>query len=92
MLEIPEAIVISRQLNKTVKGKRIKEAVAASTKHGLAWYFGEPSAYGALLRGRIIVNAAPYGGRVEISAEGAVLNFTDGVNLRYYKAGGGASR
>jgi len=32
MLEIPETIIISKQLNKVIKGKRIKEAVAASAK------------------------------------------------------------
>ena len=35
----------------------------------------------------MIENAAPYGGRIEIEAEGAVLHFGDGVNLRYYEVG-----
>ena len=87
MLELPEATVVSRQLNDVVKGKRIKQVVAAATKHGFAFYYGEPSDYDALLRGRTIGEAKPYGCRVEISAEGAVLNFGDGVNLRYYGAG-----
>jgi len=87
MLEIPETIVISKQLNKVIKGKRIKEAVAASTKHGFAWYFGEPSAYGSLLNGRTVENVEYFGSRVEIIAEGAALNLGEGVNLRYYEAG-----
>jgi len=87
MLEIPEAIVISRQLNQTVKGKRIKEVVAAASPHKFAWFYGEPSEYDALLRGRMIENAAPYGGRIEIEAEGAILHFGDGANLRFYEAG-----
>jgi len=86
MLEIPEAIVISRQLDQTVKEKRIKEVVTAASPHKFAWYFGEPSEYDALLCGRTIKTAFSYGGRIEILAEGAALQFGDGVNLRYYEA------
>jgi formamidopyrimidine-DNA glycosylase len=87
MFEIPEAIVISRQINETIAGKRIKKVIAASSPHKFAWFFGEPSEYDAFLSGRNIETAAPFGGRVEISAEGAVLHFGEGVILRYYKAG-----
>jgi len=87
MLEIPEAIVISEQLNKTIKDKRIKEAVAAASPHKFAWYFGEPSEYGTLLRGKTIGIAKAYGGRVEIEAEDSLLHFGDGVILRYYENG-----
>jgi len=86
MLEIPEAIVISRQLDQTVKGKRIKEVVTEASPHKFAWYFGDPSAYDALLRGRGIETAFSCGGRIELWAEDAVLHFGDGVNLRYYGA------
>jgi len=86
MLEIPEAIVISGQLAQTVKGKRVKEVVAAASPHKFAWYYEEPSEYDALLRGRTIESAISYGGRIEMSMEGAVLHFGDGVNLRYYEA------
>jgi len=86
MLEIPEAIVISRQLDQTVKGKRIKEVVVAASPHKFAWYFGEPSEYDTLLSGRTIEAAFSYGGRIEMPAEDATLQFGDGVNLRYYEA------
>jgi formamidopyrimidine-DNA glycosylase len=87
MIEIPEAVVLARQLNETIKGKRIKEVVAASSPHKFAWFFGEPSEYGALLRGRVIERTIPYGGRVEIEAEGAVLHIGEGAILRFYEAG-----
>jgi len=90
MIEIPEAIVLSRQMNETLVGKRIKKVIAAASPHKFAWFYGEPSGYDALLRGRTIVSAAPYGGRVELIAEGlppAVLHFGDGAVLRYYEAG-----
>ena len=93
MLEIPEAVAISRQLNETVTGKQITEVIAAGSPHKLAWYFGEPTAYDALLRGHVIGKTSAYGGRVEIAtkdADGlppAVLHFGDGAVLRYYEAG-----
>jgi formamidopyrimidine-DNA glycosylase len=87
MLEIPEAVVVSRQLNETIAGKKIAEVIAAGSPHKFAWFFGEPSEYDALLRGRIIGKTIAYGGRVEIEAEYAVLHFGDGAVLRYYEAG-----
>jgi len=87
MLEIPEAIVIAAQLNQTIKDKRIEKVVAAASPHKFAWFFGDPSQYHSLLRGRKIENAIPYGGRVEINVGGIYLHFCDGVNLRYYAAG-----
>jgi len=87
VIEIPEAIVISDQLNQTVKGKKIINTVAASSPHKFAWFFGEPSEYHALLSGRTLEKAIPYSGRIEIEAQGARLHFGDGVNLRYYENG-----
>jgi len=87
MIEIPEAIVISRQMNETIAGKRIKNAVAASSPHKFAWYYGDPSEYDGLLRDHTIKSAAPCNGRVEIDAQGAALHFGDGAILRFYEAG-----
>ena len=87
MIEIPEAIILSQQLEKTVKGKRIKKTIAAASPHKFAFYFGNPDDYDALLAGRMIEKATPVGGRIEINAEGAVLHFGDGAILRYYEAG-----
>ena len=84
MIEIPEAIVLAKQLNRTVQGKRIESVVAAGSPHKFAWFFGDPAEYDALLRGRTIEVAYAYGGRVEIEAEGAIMHFGDGVNLRYF--------
>ena len=87
MIEIPEAIVISKQLNNTVQGKCVKEAAAAASPHKFAWYYGDPADYDALLRGRTLGVASARGGQVEIEAGGAALRFGDGVILRYYEAG-----
>ena len=83
LIEIPEAVVLAEQLSRTIQGKRIESVVAASSPHKFAWFFGLPAGYDALLRGRTIEAAFAYGGRVEIEAEGAIMHFGDGVNLRY---------
>ena len=43
MLEIPEAVVVSRQLSETITGKKIMKTVAAYSPHKFAFFFGEPS-------------------------------------------------
>lgn len=84
MLEIPEAQTIARQLKETVTGKIISQAVAASSPHGFAWYFGDPALYGDMLNGKKITDTAANGGHPEIWAEDMRIAFNDGVNIRYY--------
>jgi len=87
VIELPEAVVLARQINETVVGKKIKNVIADQTPHKLAWYFGDPQGYKSLLIGRLIGEAASYGGQVEITVGKAKLLFSDGVNLRYYNQG-----
>ena len=87
VIELPEAAVLAEQVNETVVGKKIKNVIAAHTPHKLAWYFGDPQEYKSLLTGKVISEAASYGGQVEITADKAKLLFSDGVNLRYCKRG-----
>lgn len=85
MIEIPEALVISKQLNETISGKKISKVTAAHSPHKFAWYYGDPKEYHDLLAGRRIGKAQAYGGLVEIEAEGAVILFGDGVNIKYHR-------
>ena len=84
MIEIPEANTLARQMNEVLPGKVIVEAVAASSPHGFAWYFGEPSSYGSMLAGKTITGASAHGGRPEIAAQEMRICFGDGVNVRYF--------
>jgi formamidopyrimidine-DNA glycosylase len=84
MIEIPEAVNLSKQLTETVSGKRIAGVVAGLSPHKFAWYHGDPKDYNALLRGKIIDTAVARGGMVEVRAGDAVLLFTDGVVLRFH--------
>ena len=88
MIEIPESIVIARQLNETVKGKKIVEVQAAHTPHSFAWYEGEPSEYARGMEGKYIGQATGMGSMVEIELTGDAGRYSfvvgDGSNLRYF--------
>ncbi|MDR1117127.1 MAG: endonuclease VIII [Oscillospiraceae bacterium] len=85
MLEIPEAITISGQLDKTLKGRVVSKVIAAGSPHGFAFYFGDPALYPGMLEGKRIDRAYSCAGWVEIAAGDIRLGFNDGVNPRYYE-------
>ncbi|MNO90345.1 Formamidopyrimidine-DNA glycosylase [compost metagenome] len=87
MLEIPEAITISRQINETLEGKKITKVIVAQHPHKFAWYYGDPQNYHDLLFGQVVERSAYYGGMVEIMAGDACILITEGINLRYYEDG-----
>ncbi len=82
MLELPEAVVLARQLNGTMKGKRLAQVEAGHTRHGFAFYQGDPAGYPALLEGRTLDGAEQTGGLVELFFGEMRLTLGDGVNLR----------
>ena len=85
MLELPEAITISRQLNKNVCGKRIISVTAAHSPHKFAFYYGDPIKYNDLLVNKVIGRAEAFGGMVEIRAEDAVILLGDGAGMRFHQ-------
>jgi len=87
MIELPEAVVLAKQLTDTLGGKTIRNVIAGHSTHKFAWYFGDPQRYGVLLNGKVIDRATNYGGQVEIAAGDARITFSDGVNLRYFASG-----
>lgn len=84
MIELPEAIEISRQLNETIQGKKVTNVTAAQTPHKFAWYHGDPDQYHNLLTGKTIGSARGVGAMVEIKVEDAVILFSEGVSVRYH--------
>jgi formamidopyrimidine-DNA glycosylase len=87
MLELPEALVISQQLNQTIRGKKISAVAAAQTPHKLTWYKGDPQQYPQMLAANIIGTAAGRGALVTVQAGNTSLVFSDGVNLRFHNRG-----
>ena len=86
MIEIPESLVIARQLNETVKGKRILEVEAAHTPHSFAWYSGEPKRYSEIMEGREVGTAVGIGSMIEIPLGNYSFIVGDGANLRDRKS------
>jgi formamidopyrimidine-DNA glycosylase len=87
MIEIPEAITLSCQINKTLRGKKINDVITNQSPHKFAWYYGDPSEYNSKLNGKTIEEAYAYAGLVEISLGDIRLLLGDGVNLRYFDKG-----
>jgi len=85
MFELPEAVVISKQINNTLKGKRIISAIANQSPHKFAWYTGDPADYNKRLEGKTIGTATAYGGNVEIRADDMILLISAG--MRYHAEG-----
>lgn len=89
MIEAPEARIISKQLEETVKGHTVTEVVAGYSPHKFAFFNDSPQATEALLKGRRIEEAQPQGGIVEIIlSDGVRFAFSDGSNVSYIEPGG----
>lgn len=87
MIEAPEARILCRQLNETVRGKKITDVYTQFSPHKFAWFTGSSEEYAEQLSGKTIDHAQSQGGMVEITIGDKVLILTDGVNLRYLAPG-----
>jgi len=84
MIELPEAYNLAKQLNETVKGKKIVRVLANFSPHKFAWYHGDPKDYDARLRGKTIGESTNRAGIVEMRTDDAFLLFSDGVSLKFH--------
>jgi len=82
MLEIPEALTISKQIGKQFNERLIIDVIVAHSPHKFTWYVDKGVAYHDLLVNQAIDQVYPIGGMVEIKAGDTRLVFSDGVNLR----------
>lgn len=87
MIELPEARVLSGQIQQQLSGRRVERVTMLQSPHKFAWFSGDPEEYGSLLYGKRIDGAVAVGGQVEIHLENMRLLFGDGVRLRYHPAG-----
>ena len=84
MIELPEAVVIARQIAETLSGKRIASAVANASPHKFAWYTGDPGDYNARLAGKVIGQGSAMGGSIEFGAGDMVLSIS--APIRFHTA------
>jgi len=84
MVEIPEAHVIAQQLKVAVSGKKITHVETAHSPHKFAWYQGDPKGYASLLETKMVTDAYPLSGTVEIRVQDVCIALSEGVNIAYY--------
>jgi len=68
MIELPEAITITRQMREALTGKRIAAAVRGNAPHKFAFYTRSPEDYEALLAGKILGSARDHGNHIVLPA------------------------
>jgi formamidopyrimidine-DNA glycosylase len=85
MIEIPESTTIAKQINGTIKSRRILKAVANQSPHKFAWFSGDPAEYNDRLVGKNVGTAAGVAAFVEIQAGDMLLSI--GAPIRYHVQG-----
>jgi len=83
MIELTEALVLSRQINQLCLNKKIVKVIVNQNPHKWAWFNGDPSQYEAILLNQSFKYAKSFGGMLEIDCEDCHLVFTDGVQISY---------
>ena len=69
MIELPEAITLSRQFNETLRGKNIAECMRGNAPHKFAFYTLSPEEYAAILPGKVLGTAYDQGNGIFLPAE-----------------------
>lgn len=69
MIELPEALIIARQMQATLAGKRIASATRGNTPHKFAFYSRSSEEYARILAGRILGSAEGSGSLILLPAE-----------------------
>ena len=66
MIELPEAVVLSTQIQDNMMGRQVEAVTVLHSPHKFAWFHGEPGDYPGLLAGETITGAESHGGMVHI--------------------------
>jgi formamidopyrimidine-DNA glycosylase len=69
MIELPEALVIARQMNQSIEGKRIASAIKGHSPHKFAFSSGTAEEYEAILVDRTIGKARGHGSAILVPIE-----------------------
>jgi formamidopyrimidine-DNA glycosylase len=83
MIELPESIVLSAQINAILKNKTIIDVIVNASPHKFAFFSMDPLRYRQCLLGKTIRGANPHGGQLELVIDDLRLYFGDGACPRY---------
>jgi len=84
MIELPESIVVSRQINRMLVGKKIEKVILNASPHKFAFFSLEADRYPMLMEGKTIRGASSFGGQIEVEIDDMHLYFSDGASPRYF--------
>lgn len=87
MLELPESMIYVKQMEDTLKGKKITAVKMNQSPHKFAFFTMEPSEYPMILEGLEVKGCQSFGGMIEVDFNEFKLVFSDGAYPRYLKAG-----
>jgi formamidopyrimidine-DNA glycosylase len=88
MIELPEAVVLARQMNQILPNALISHVTPNHSPHKFAWFHDDPEEYRTLLIGKTFIQARYKAGMVETQwDEDTILLFAEGVNLRFFGPG-----
>lgn len=88
MLELPEVLTLSKQINHVLAGKTITQVFNATKPHKFTFYNSDPLGYGKLLVGKTILSSKGYGMFVDFYlSDNVTMNIGDGVIVHYYNSG-----
>lgn len=89
MIELPEAVIIARQMAQELTRRKIVDAQANASPHKFAFYTGDPSAYASRLVGQALAPARAGGNMIYVPV-GSELNLVlgeGGERILYHATG-----
>jgi formamidopyrimidine-DNA glycosylase len=69
MIELPEALIIARQMTQELQGKQIESCMRGNAPHKFAFYSRSPEEYAALLRGKTMGATTEHGSWILATVE-----------------------
>jgi formamidopyrimidine-DNA glycosylase len=64
MIELPEALIIARQMSEELKGKRIESGIRGNVPHKFAFYSHSADEYETILKGKVMGEATGHGNAI----------------------------
>ncbi|HAO62359.1 MAG TPA: endonuclease VIII [Erysipelotrichaceae bacterium] len=84
MIELPESMVVSKQIRQCLVGKKIEKVILNASPHKFAFFSMDADRYPMLLEGKTVRNSGSFGGQIEVEIDDMQLYFSDGASPRYF--------
>lgn len=81
MFELPEYATIARQMNETIRGRRVASGTLGNSKHKFVWYNRKPDEFANIVRGKAV-------GETYVKGRWLSINLEPGYVLVFGECGG----